>query len=49
MALVLIRNLILRGAETFLFGGLSPPNKTTFLGVLRVCGENPILDEDEWG
>jgi len=32
--------------ETFLFGGLSPPNKKiTSLRPRRLCGENPILDK----
>jgi len=34
--------------ESFLFGGLSPPNKKiTSLRPRRLCGENSILDKND--
>jgi len=39
----LVKNAQMQGAEGFLFGGLSPPNKKmNSLRPLRLCGENLI-------
>jgi hypothetical protein len=41
-------NVLIRGG--FLFGGLSPPNKKiTSLRPWRLCGELPILDNNDVG
>jgi hypothetical protein len=34
--------------EAVLFGGLSPPNKNTFLRVLSACGENLVSDKSDF-
>jgi hypothetical protein len=46
MAMAPIKNLVLKGTEGFLFGGISPPNKkTSSLCPRRLGGENFILDK----
>jgi hypothetical protein len=45
-----LQKMLVLTKESFLFGGLSPPNKKiTSLRPRRLCGENSILDKNDLG